>query len=110
MAGPRDPVRVLLRSVLVVGEECCWPATEIVDVVHAFEKLERVILGAELWRFEDAPEPIVLGWTEYEVPEGSWPVRVAVSNRLALDELTGHAGDLTAWVNLTWDSQEDASD
>lgn len=100
----QDSLRLLLRSARPVGDEFCWPATEVVQVLTAFERLGRVILGAELWRFvNDGGEPTVVGWTEFEVAEGTWEQRVAESSRLAADELLGHAGDLDAWVNLTWE-------
>lgn len=103
-----DPLRIVLRSARQVGGEFCWPASEALRIVQAFERLDRVILGAELWQFHDgAPEPTVLGWTEYEVPKGTWAERVAASSRLAAEELLGHSGNLDAWVNLTWEDRGD---
>lgn len=104
MHGMQDPLRVLLHSVRVVGDEYCWPATDVMQVLEAFALLNRVVQGAELWRFDDASSPTVVGWTEYEVPEGTWRESVERSSRLASDELLGHAGDLEAWVNVTWKS------
>lgn len=102
----QDPLRIVLRSARPVGDEFCWPAPEVLQVLGAFERLGRVVLGAELWRFDDeAADPTVVGWTEFEVPEGTWEQRVAASNRLAADELLGHAGDLGVWVNFTWEDR-----
>ena len=102
----QDPLGIVLRSARPVGDEFCWPASEVLNVLAAFERLGRVVLGAELWRFDDdGDEPIVVGWTEFEVPEGTWEQRVVESSRLAADELLGHAGDLDAWVNLTWEDR-----
>lgn len=110
MDRDHDPLQVVLRSARPVGDEFCWPAREVMEVLESFERLGRVILGAELWRFDDnGPEPTVVGWTEFEVPEGTWAQRVAASSRLAADELLGHAGDLDAWVNLTWEEREHPS-
>lgn len=108
MDRAQDLLRIVLRSARPVGDEICWPAGEVLEVLDAFAKLERVILGAELWRFDDnGSAPTVVGWTEFEVPEGTWAQRVAASSRLTADELLGHAGDLDAWVNLTWEERED---
>jgi hypothetical protein len=105
MVEPIDPLAVLLRSVRVVGGEYCWPATEILNVLHAFENLDRVVLGAELWRFDDGEAPAVSGWTQYEVKSRDWDDRVVEASRKAADELLGFAGDQTAWVNLTWEAR-----
>lgn len=102
----QDPLRVLLKASRPVGDEFCWPASEVLQVLGAFERLDRVVLGAELWRFDDdCHEPNVVGWTEFDVPDGTWEERVAGSSRLAADELLGHAGDIGAWVNLTWEDR-----
>jgi hypothetical protein len=106
MVNP-DPLAVLLRSVRVVGEEYCWPATDILDVLRAFENLDRVVLGAELWHFDDDEAPAVSGWTQYEVESTEWDDRVVEAGRKAADELLGYAGDQTAWVNLTWEARDE---
>lgn len=103
MRTTADPLAVLLRSVRVVGEDFCWPATEIHEVLRAFEELDRVVLGAELWRLDDGPAPAVLGWTQYELSSDHWSDRVAEASRKAADELIGSSSDQTAWVNLSWE-------
>lgn len=103
-----DPLPLVLRSVRRVGDEFCWPATDVLQILEAFERLERVILGAELWRFDGGnPEPTVVGWTEFVVPEGTWQERVAESSRLAAEELHARVSDPDAWVNLTWEDRDD---
>lgn len=104
----RDPLSIVIRSARLVRGEFCWPLSEALQVVDAFERLDRVILGVELWQLEDGlPEPTVLGWTEYEVPAGTWAERVAASSRLASEELLGHSGNLDVWFNLTWEDRGD---
>jgi hypothetical protein len=99
-----NPLPQILRSARRIGEEFCWPATEALSVIEAFQRLGLVVLGAELWRFEgDDAAPTVVGWTDYEVPPGPPAVRVAEATRLVTDILIAHSGDLDLWVNLTWE-------
>lgn len=109
MAPDVDPLAVILRSVRVVGADFCWPANEILEVLQAFEQLDRVVLGAELWSFEDRTGPTVVGWTQYDVSDGRWSERVADASRKAADDLLGHAGDRSVWVNLTWEAPADGN-
>lgn len=108
MSGRADPLTMIVQSVRVIGEDYCWPATEILDVLKAFEELDRVVLSAELWRFDEGLEPTGIGWTDYEVRDGPWRERVAHGSRRAADELLEHTGDSTAWVSLTWEHCEDS--
>ena len=82
----------------------------MLEILEAFERLGLVILGAELWRFnDDSSGPTVVGWTQFEVSQGSWNDRVIESSRLAADDLRGHAGSLDVWVQLSWDTADDAA-
>ena len=110
MAAPPDPLELLLATCRRIGNEFCWPARLAVEVVGAFESLGLVVLGAELWRFDDDSEqPTVVGWTSYTVPDGDWGHRVAAGSRHAADELIGYVSDQTSWVNLIWEAPVDGS-
>lgn len=101
---PADPLQLLLTSARRVGDEFCWPAHRILEVIDAFELLGLVVLGAELWQFDRDDQPTVVGWTEYQVPEGARAHRAAAARRLAHEDLLGHAGNMRYWINLTWAS------
>ena len=73
MSDALDPLGYLLQSARRVGDEFCWPATQLLNVTRSFVALNLIILGVELRRFDEGTaEPTVIGWTEYEIPDADW--------------------------------------
>ncbi len=103
MSTSRDPLLSLLSGARRVGGEYCWPSQHVLETIEAFDQLGLLLLGAELWRFEDLDEaPHVLGWVDLDPGPGAWPERVDAAARKATKELLGYATDQGAWVNFTW--------
>lgn len=99
-----DPIGILLSGSRMVGGDYCWPATKSLDVIHSLAELSRVILGVELWRFEESEAPEVVGWSDYRIDlSGSWGVCVEMAERLATDSVLGFSSDQDLWVNVTWE-------
>ena len=108
MSTQTDPLRTLLENARSVGDEWCWPASQASEVIEALGLLNRLILGIELWEFdEEHAGPKVLGWTEWPPADhGDWTSAVQASVEMAQMELERNLPHNT-WVNITWAREND---
>jgi hypothetical protein len=89
--GGTNPVERILEGTRRVGRE----------VAEALGELQQAVLGFELWSFDEALMPRVLGWSEYRVSlDCPWLEVVRESVRAAVDGLGRQVGE-PVWANLT---------
>jgi len=106
--GGTNPVERILEGARRVGREYCWPIAQAVEVAEALGELQQAVLGFELWSFDEALMPRVLGWSEYRVSlDCPWLEVVRESVRAAVDGLGRQVGE-PVWANLTWMSAAEA--